>query len=109
MSEFKGRRSFLVGLALAASAVSLGACSAVEGRETTGQYVDDATITAKVKTKILQDPNLKVMQINVETMQGEVQLSGFVDSSTTAAHAAEVARSVDGVKSVKNSLVVRSS
>jgi osmotically-inducible protein OsmY len=99
-----GRRQFLTGLVLA---MSLAACSAIEGRETAGQYVDDTTITTKVKAAIVNDEGLKGMQINVETMDGVVQLSGFVDSSQQAAQAANDARSVTGVKSVRNSIVVR--
>ena len=99
-----GRRQFLVGLALA---TGLTACSAIEGRETAGQYVDDATITTKVKAAIVNDEGLKGMQINVETMQGVVQLSGFVDTTEQAAKAASDARSVTGVKSVRNSIVVK--
>jgi len=99
-----GRRQFLTGLVLA---TSLAACSAIEGRETAGQYVDDSTLTTKVKAAIVNDEGLKGMQINVETMNGVVQLSGFVDSSQQAAQAANDARGVTGVKSVRNSIVVR--
>lgn len=106
MNMRNGRRQFLVGLALA---TSLAACSAIEGRETAGQYVDDTTITTKVKAAILNDQGLKGMQINVETMEGVVQLSGFVDTPQQAAQAAADARSVTGVKSVRNSIVVRKS
>lgn len=106
MNMRNGRRQFLVGLALA---TSLAACSAIQGRETAGQYVDDTTITTKVKAAILNDQGLKGMQINVETMEGVVQLSGFVDTPQQAAQAAADARSVTGVKSVRNSIVVRKS
>lgn len=106
MRTINGRRQFLVGLALASS---LAACSAIEGRETAGQYVDDSTITTKVKAAILNDQGLKGMQINVETMQGVVQLSGFVDTAQQAAQAASDAQGVTGVKSVRNSIVVRKS
>jgi hyperosmotically inducible periplasmic protein len=105
MRNFDGRREFLVG----ALALSLAACSAVQGRETAGQYVDDTTITTKVKAALLRDEGLKGHQVNVETMEGTVQLSGFVDSAQQAARAAELARGVEGVKSVRNSIVVRGS
>jgi hyperosmotically inducible protein len=97
-------RSVLVALALT---TSLAACSAMSGRETAGEYVDDATITTKVKAAMFDDPSLKVMQIGVETMRDVVQLSGFVDSAQTKARAGELARSVKGVREVKNDLVVR--
>jgi len=86
---------------------SLSACAAISGRETAGQYIDDATITTTVKAKIIAEPTLKVLQINVETMQGVVQLSGFVDSQKSETKAVEIAKRVRGVTSVKDDLVVR--
>ena len=97
-------RSILVALALT---TSLAACAVTSGRETAGEYVDDATITTKVKAALFDDPGVKSMQISVETMQNVVQLSGFVDSAQTKARAGELARSVTGVLEVKNDLVVR--
>ena len=96
--------SFLVCIALVVAFVG---CASTPTKESTGQYVDDSTITTKVKAAIFNDPALKVFQINVETFKGEVQLSGFVDSSQSVKRAGEVARGVGGVKSVKNSLVVK--
>ena len=68
------------------------------------QFVDDATITAGVKAAIVREPTLKVFEIEVETVQGVVQLSGFVSSADSVAAAASVARTVKGVKSVRNDL-----
>jgi len=85
----------------------LGCASTTPTRERSGQYVDDSGITTKVKAAIFDDPLLKVLQINVETFKGEVQLSGFVDSAQNVRRAGEVARSVHGVKSVKNDLIVK--
>ena len=90
-----------------ALAASLAACAAMSGRETAGEYVDDATITTKVKAAIFDEPSLKSMEVSVETFQDVVQLSGFVDSPRTKAKAGELARGVRGVRSVKNDLVVR--
>ena len=75
-------------------------------RESIGESISDAAITTKVKAAILGDSTLKVMQIKVETNDGVVQLSGTVDTPEAAAHAAEVAQQVKGVKSVANDLVV---
>lgn len=86
---------------------SITACAAFSGRETAGEYVDDATITTRVKAAILDEPSLTSRQVNVETMQSVVQLSGFVDSRQTKSKAGEVARGVQGVHSVKNDLIVR--
>lgn len=82
-------------------------CAATQTRESTGQYVDDSTITTKVKTAILGEPGLKTLQITVNTYKGVVQLSGFVDSAQNAKKAGELARSVAGVTEVKNDLVVK--
>lgn len=82
-------------------------CAGTKTRESTGEYVDNSVITAKVKAAILEDPMLKMFQINVETFKGEVQLSGFVDSAEASARAVEITRGVKGVTSVKNSMVVK--
>lgn len=82
-------------------------CVATQKQESTGEYVDDSVITTKVKAAVFNEPSLKVLQINVETFKGEVQLSGFVDSEQSAKKAEEVAGGVEGVKSVKNNLVVK--
>ncbi len=96
--------SFLICIGLIA--VFLG-CASTPTREGTGEYVDDSAITTKVKAAIFNDPSLKVFQINVETFKGDVQLSGFVDSAQSVKKAGEVARGVNGVKSVKNNLIVK--
>jgi len=82
-------------------------CAASQKKESPGQYFDDSVITTKVKAAVFNEPELKVLQINVETFKGEVQLSGFVDSQQSAKKAGEVAASVAGVKSVKNNLIVK--
>jgi osmotically-inducible protein OsmY len=82
-------------------------CASTPQQEGTGEYVDDSVITAKVKTAIFNEPSLKVAEINVETFKGTVQLSGFVRDSADVNRAAEVARNVQGVKSVKNDLRVK--
>lgn len=95
-------RSVMVAFALA---VLVAGCAAISGRETAGEYVDDATITTKVKASITGDLGLK--QIGVETMQNVVQLSGFVDSPQTKVRAGEIARGISGVKEVRNNIIVR--
>jgi osmotically-inducible protein OsmY len=82
-------------------------CASTAKQSSPGDYIDDTVITTKVKAAILDDPNLKVLQISVETLKGVVQLSGFVDSRQSISKAGEVARSVPGVKSVKNDLIVK--
>ena len=82
-------------------------CASTSQQESTGQYLDNSVITAKVKTAIFNEPMLKSLQITVESFKGEVQLSGFVDSAQSVKKAGEIARGVEGVVSVKNSLVVK--
>jgi osmotically-inducible protein OsmY len=95
---------FVIGLLLVAL---IAGCAGGATQESTGEYVDDSSITASVKAAIYNDPRLKVGQISVESHKGVVQLSGFVDSRQAATRAVELARSVKGVKSVKNSLIVK--
>ena len=82
-------------------------CVSTQKQESTGQYIDDSVITTKVKAGILDEEKLKSLQINVKTFKGVVQLSGFVDSMQSVTRAGEVARRVEGVKDVKNDLVVK--
>jgi osmotically-inducible protein OsmY len=89
---------------IAASMLFAIGCASTSTQESTGQYIDDSTITAKVKTAIFNEPSLKVAQINVETYKAVVQLSGFVNSYADINTAGSVARSVNGVVSVKNDI-----
>lgn len=84
--------------------VFLVACASGPGQTGTGEYIDDSVITTKVKAAIFNEPTLKSAEINVETFKGVVQLSGFINSSADMTKAVEVARSVNGVKSVKHDM-----
>ena len=70
----------LTTLFLAVILVTAVGCASTSKQESTGEYVDDSVITAKVKTAIFNEPTLKSAEINVETFKGNVQLSGFVSS-----------------------------
>ena len=83
------------------------ACASTRTQESTGEYVDDSVITTKVKSLLAADDFLKSFKISVETFQGTVQLSGFVNSQKAINKADEITRSVKGVKSIKNDLVVK--
>ena len=87
-------------------ATTLG-CASTPKQESTGEYLDDSVITTKVKAAIFNEASLKSAEINVETFKGEVQLSGFVSSRADENKAVEVARSVKGVKSVKDDMRVK--
>jgi hyperosmotically inducible protein len=86
--------------------LSLG-CAATSTQESTGEYLDDSYITAKVKTAIFKESSLKSSEINVETFKGTVQLSGFVNSQEDIDKALAVAGTIQGVKSVKNDMRVK--
>ncbi len=75
--------------------------------ESPGEYVDDTVITAKVKAAVLEEPSLKSAEINVETFKGIVQLTGFVGSRTDINKAVEITKGVNGVKSVKNDMILK--
>lgn len=94
-------------LVIVGLAVTFLGCAATEKRESTGQYVDDSVITSKVKATIFNEPTLKTLQINVKTFKGVVQLSGFVDTPQSVTKAGQVAAGIEGVKSVKNDLLVK--
>jgi len=83
------------------------ACASTRTHESTGEYVDDSVITTKVKALLAEDDFLKSFQISVETYKGIVQLSGFVNSQQAVDKAGQIARSVQGVKSLKNNLIVK--
>ncbi|NTW17924.1 MAG: BON domain-containing protein [Syntrophaceae bacterium] len=87
--------------------VTLAACAATRTQSSTGDIVDDSVITSKVKTLLASDDFLKSFQISVETFKGTVQLSGFVNSQKAVDRASEITRSVKGVVSVKNNLIVK--
>jgi hyperosmotically inducible periplasmic protein len=83
------------------------ACSGDRYHRSTGNYIDDKTIEGKVKSDLLADPDVKGLAVNVEVNNGRVQLSGFVDTLAQKNRAGELARNVQGVKYVKNDLVVK--
>lgn len=92
---------------LAITLVSAVGCSSTSKQEGTGEYVDDAVLTTKVKAAIFNEPTLKSTEINVETFKGVVQLSGFVSSQADVNKAVDVARGVKGVVSVNNGMQVK--
>lgn len=91
----------------AAVAITAVGCSSTNKQASTGEYVDDAVITTKVKAALINDPNVKAREVNVETFKGDVQLSGFVADPRDAQRAVEITRGVKGVTSVKNDIRVK--
>ena len=103
----KKRKIVLHCLVLLMLIATFAACASTRTHESTGEYVDDSVITTKVKAKLADDDFFKSFQISVETYKGIVQLSGFVNSQQAVNKAGEIVRSVQGVKSVKNDLIVK--
>ncbi len=90
-----------------AAPLMLSACGSTRTSESTGQYVDDATITTRVKAEFVADKTVDSTDIKVETYKGTVQLSGFAKSQAEINRAVQIARNVSGVQSVKNDILLR--
>jgi osmotically-inducible protein OsmY len=103
----KKRNMFIAYLVLIVIVATFMACASTPKQEGAGEYVDDSVITTKVKSLLAADDFLKSFQIGVETYKGTVQLSGFVNSQNAVNKAVEITRSVKGVGSVKNNLIVK--
>lgn len=104
MNQFS--RSVGLAVCLLVAAPLITSC-AHEGQRTTGQTVDDATITAKVKSQLLADPDVSSLNVNVTTYRGQVQLSGYVSDTKQRSKAEQIAKNTEGVKSVSNDLIVK--
>lgn len=102
-------KTILLAGAIGIGTLGLIGCASTNTQESTGQYVDSSATTTKVKAALLNTPNLNSTSISVETYKGQVQLSGFVDSTAQSTLAQQTAANVDGVKSVENDLIVKSS
>ena len=102
------KRSWVIGYLVPVMFIAaLVACASTAKQSSTGEYIDDSVITAKVKSQLAGDDFLKSFQISVETFKGIVQLSGFVNSQAAIDKAVEIASSVKGVASLKNDLIVK--
>jgi hyperosmotically inducible periplasmic protein len=92
---------------LAVALVTTTGCAVVRDQQSVGEYVDDATVTARVKARLAQNEQVSALAISVESMNGTVQLSGFARSAAEKATAERVAREVSGVRNVRNDIIVR--
>lgn len=102
-------RKTLIAVATALTTLAvLPGCAVTRGQESTGAYIDDSAITAAVKAKFVENKQVDAIAISVETLNGTVMLSGFAKNDTERVTAESLARSVNGVKTVKNQIVVRS-
>jgi hyperosmotically inducible protein len=107
VAPMKNKNVFFRCLFLAMLIVSFAACASTSKQEGTGDYIDDSVITTKIKSQLAADDFLKSFQISVESRKGIAQLSGFVDSQKAVDKAGQIARGVEGVKSVRNDLIVK--
>ena len=88
--------------------VGVVGCSVNSGQESTGEYIDSAAISTKVKTKLAADGSAALaQQVKVETLKDVVQLSGFVPSEVDRTKAEQIAWSVEGVRGVRNDIIVQ--
>lgn len=82
-------------------------CAGNGGRRSTGTYIDDTAITAKVKSALAADPVVSALDVDVDTSEGRVQLSGFVETEEQSERAEEIAKGIEGVRSVENDIIVK--
>lgn len=99
--------SILLAAVLACGAVLSTGCAVTAGQSSVGQYVDDATVTTRVKSRMAEDPAVSALRIGVETLNGTVQLSGFATSQAEKDSAGAMVRAVAGVRELRNNIVVR--
>jgi hyperosmotically inducible periplasmic protein len=100
-------RSIAALLILGSGLAVYSGCAGSATRKSTGEYVDDAAITTKVKTAFAQDPAVKAIDVKVDTFKGTVQLNGFVDTAEEKARAEQIARGIEGVMNVQNNVTVK--
>lgn len=105
--EDKMMKNLTIAAMLACTALLGTGCAVSSGQSTVGEYVDDATITTRVKSRLAEDDAVAAIRIQVETLNGVVQLSGFAISEAERQRAARIAGAVPGVKQVQNSVFVQ--
>ncbi len=94
-------------IASALVAIAISGCASDGGRRSTGQAIDDSVVASRIKTGLIANPTTKAHQIDVDVYRGKAQLNGFVDSQEAKTAATDVAKSVNGVQSVRNNLQIR--
>ena len=102
-----GLRSPLAAIVAAAALAFTAGCAGTRGSEAVGSYVDDSAITTTIKARMVEDTSVDAAAINVETLNGNVQLSGFAKDRLEKQTAENIAIKVRGVKSVQNNIAVR--
>ena len=100
-------RTLLTAAIAAVTLLTATGCTVSRGQETVGAYIDDAGITTTVKSRLLEDKRVAGTSISVETLNGTVMLSGFAKNTEEKNVAENIARQVNGVRSVKNEIAIR--
>ena len=99
--------TFIAPPLIALALLTLSGCAVTRGQESVGNYIDDAAITSTVKTRFIESKDVDAASIKVETLKGTVMLSGFAKSANEKMTAGNIARGVNGVKSVKNDIRIK--
>lgn len=92
---------------IALSGLLLVGCAPTPRQQPTEEAIEDGVVTARVKTRLIEDPVTKMHHIGVDTFKGTVHLSGFVETEQARARALQIARDTEGVKDVKDAMEVR--
>jgi hyperosmotically inducible periplasmic protein len=87
--------------------IGLAGCAGTQTQDSTGEYIDDASITTKVKSVMVADTEVSALHISVDTIKGTVHLTGSANTQHESDKAAMIARNVAGVKSVDNDIHVK--
>jgi len=97
----------VLAVAAAFSVVQLTGCAVARDQQSVGAFIDDTTVTTRVKARFAGDPTVSALAIKVETLNGTVQLSGFAKTGDERSHADALARATPGVQSVRNDIIIQ--
>ncbi len=106
-SFFMNTRTTIAAALTALALLSASGCAVTRGQQTVGAYIDDATITTTIKARFVDSKAVDASSISIETLNGTVMLSGFAKSASERDTAERIARGVNGVKAVKNQIVIQ--
>ncbi len=101
-------RTTLASIVACVALITMSGCAVTRDQSTVGAYIDDTAITTAVKARFVENKDVDATSISVETLNGTVQLSGFAKNASEKVRAEELARSVKGVKSIRNEIALRS-
>lgn len=108
MNSIKNLQCLLLGISLAlGTVVAMDGCAGNKYDRSTGQYIDDKSLTIRVHHALSENPDYKFNDVNVTVFRGTVQLSGFVNNSDEKSRAGDIAKGVQGVTGVENNISVK--